>query len=483
MNKRRDSLNATQMAYASLKNLRQPMFKHLELIPGFEVQKNQMKSVENIVQILEKKVGRKLRILEIGAGQGYGTLTLARLGHFITSIEWERENYDFLSLLMKPYPYKENIVSHFIDVESIETALSGNFDLALSLGSLEHIYRCLNLDKQRNFFSFIAKQTSLAIWEIPIFENRAHWNWSLPEDPLIQFNERFYLGEVGWYLQHSRGNKRPLIVTSDKYVLNGESLYEIRESDSFTKHPFTDENSVKRKSFNLGDVIIKTELHPLDLVESSEIFAEAEFLRSIDRRTAKRLKLPKVKYVHNGRYISQFGRTAIKGERVDEVLNLDNSKIILLHFIELCSNLATSGIFPNDLRPWNILWDGERCSFIDFASTDKYDRDVLGLPQILSFLATANYISKGESGKQGWELESSFKLLSTVPSVFLNERTYFYDFTWKAVAVDKGYLESLDYSSLEDSFASVIEKTLLFLSIGFSGRGKSLWQRILQRKY
>lgn len=460
MNKPQNSIEATHDVYRNLKFLRQPMFDHLELIPGFEVQKNQIQAVKEICKILEKKVGRKLRILEIGSAQGYGTLSFAKLGHSVTTIEWEKENYSFLLQLIDGVSFKHNIASHFLEIESLGEKIDSNFDLAISLGSLEHVYRCLNLDKQKIFFDFIASHTSVAMWDVPIFEDRAHWNWSLPEDPLIQFNERLYMGEIGWFLQHSRGYKRPLIITSDKYVLNGETLYEIKQSGSFTKHPFTDENTLRRKSFNLGDVIIKTELHPLDLGEGSEIFAEAQFLKNISRRLSKILRLPKIKYVNNGRLMSQFGRTSIPGQRIDEILNSENYEDVLRHFIHLCAELAHNGIFPNDLRPWNILWDGKRCNFIDFASTDKYDRDVLGLPQVLCFLATAHYIRKGQSGEQAWELDSSFKLLNTVPSIFLNQRTLLYDFSWKTVVSDKKYLLSLDYSSLERSFSSIVDKTL-----------------------
>lgn len=397
-------------AYRKLPLIRQPFYGDVNAIPGFEIQKNQVQEVIKISKTLEKSIGRKLNILEIGTSQGYVTHALSKQGHTIFTIEWERENFEFMELLKATDPSFSKVTNTFIELDKIADAKNLDFDLAISLGSLEHIYRCLNLTQQKNLFECVANQSKAAIWSLPIFENGAHWNWALPDEPLSAFENQQYLGEIGWYALHSRGEKRPLILSSNIYVWNSDAFYKLGDGTRIDDHPFTDGLSRFRRRYKVKDALIKSEIHSLDSGDSSEIFNEVAFLSKNKKRVMKRLQLPKVLYIKKGRWISQFSRELIQGDRLDEVLNLTNRREILASFIELCGNLARVGIFPNDLRPWNILWDGKKCSFIDFSNTSETDKDVANVPQFICFLAITNYIENGKSGPHGYDQKDVPKL-------------------------------------------------------------------------
>ena len=64
-----------------------------------------------------------------------------------------------------------------------------------------------------------------------------------------------------------------------------------------------------------------------------------------------------------------------------------------LHIIELfhliCLRYSRNGFFHNDLRPWNLLFDGSKIDLIDFADTSKRDNDLTGLHQIEGYIGTA----------------------------------------------------------------------------------------------
>lgn len=445
-------------AYRKLPLIRQPFYGKINAIPGFEIQKNQMQEVVKVSKALEKSLGRKLNILEIGTSQGYVTHTLSKLGHTIFAIDWERENYEFMELLKAIDPSFSKVTNTFIELDKIADAKNPAFDLAISLGSLEHVYRCLNLTQQKNLIEYVANQSKVAVWSLPIYENGAHWNWALPDEPLSVFQNQEYLGEIGWYAQHSRGEKRPLILSSNTHVWNSDVFFELGDETRIDDHPFTDGLSRFRKRYKVKEVLIKTEIHPLDSGNSSEIFNEMIFLSKNRKRIMERLPLPKVLSIKKGRWISQFSRQLIQGDRLDEVLNLTNRTEILASFIRLCGDLAKAGIFPNDLRPWNILWDGKKCSFIDFSNSSETDKDVAGVPQFICFLAITNYIWHGNSGPHGWSLREFVRLMNSRKENFKNERAFFYDYAWRRVVSDKKFMSTLDYSETEKAFTQISQR-------------------------
>jgi O-antigen chain-terminating methyltransferase len=48
---------------------------------------------------------------------------------------------------------------------------------------------------------------------------------------------------------------------------------------------------------------------------------------------------------------------------------------IVADILESLRELHAEGLFHNDVRSWNVLWDGERARLIDFADTSRTDSD------------------------------------------------------------------------------------------------------------
>ena len=74
-----------------------------------------------------------------------------------------------------------------------------------------------------------------------------------------------------------------------------------------------------------------------------------------------------------------------------------------------CSNLSKKRIFPNDLRPWNLVYQKSGCILIDFPKNINCDDDASGIPNFISLLLILEYLKVIES--------VSFE---TVTSKFLN---------------------------------------------------------------
>jgi hypothetical protein len=140
-------------------------------------------------------------------------------------------------------------------------------------------------------------------------------------------------------------------------------------------------------TFEFGDSILKIEYASSGDFERCEVQDETSFLLSASDEVKTQLSLPSVLDCHSGRAVSWLQRTAVKGVALTK---LEHSRDPLLSHTILywAYKTSTLGLFHNDIRPWNLLWDGQTVHAIDFSDTSTFDNDVSGLPQIVSLCGT-----------------------------------------------------------------------------------------------
>jgi len=452
-----DLVKSLQVEYTKLRFVQQPMIHSLETLPGFSLQTLQFDSIYTVVENLEKYLGRKLKILEIGSAQGFFGLQLAEKGHKVVSIEWEDENIQFINNLRKTLAEPLSFEIFKIDADRIVDLNEIEFDLSISMGSLVHVYRTLNLSDQENFFTFIKKNSKFAIWDIPIFEENASWNWAIRQDPIEDFKSAPFLYELGRFRRHSRGSQRPLILTSENFAYTGGQVFKFESSQVHTEHPFSDGTQNTRRTINLGSKILKIELNARNQKSAPSIFGEKKFLENKLITEDNNFHFPEVISTNWGVYVSQFSRESVEGIRLDLALNSQNRTEILNSFVSLTASLALSGIFPNDLRPWNLLWDGGACRLIDFSSSDFVDNDESGIPQFFSFLATVDFIKFGSINGGHWNLRPYILNFNKINLRLGNIRHFLFDFTWKEIFSDRNFVERISELSPVDAIQEVIQ--------------------------
>jgi hypothetical protein len=452
-----DLANALQVEYTKLRFIQQPLIHNMEAIPGFSIQALQFDSICQLVAKLEDYLGRKLKILEIGSAQGFFGLQLAEKGHKVVSIEWEEENIQFIKNLRRSFPNPVPFEIFKIDVDRISELNEIEFDLSISMGSLVQVYRTLNLTSQKTFFDFVENNSKLAIWDIPVFEENASWNWAIKLDPLEDFIYSPFLYELGRFRRHIRGSKWPLIVTSKNFAYTGKSIFKFESSQVHFEHPFSEGKQLNRRTINLGRKILKIELHSITKKSAPVVFEEFNFLEDKRIKENNAIGFPKVISTNYGEYVSQFSRESVEGMRLDLALNLQNRTEIRKSLVSMTAELALSGVFPNDLRPWNVMWDGSACRPIDFASSGFVDRDESGIPQFMSFLATIDFIKSGNPSTENWNLQPYILSFNKIYSSLGHIRHLLFDFTWKELFSDKTFVEKISELIPADAIQEVIQ--------------------------
>jgi hypothetical protein len=104
-------------------------------------------------------------------------------------------------------------------------------------------------------------------------------------------------------------------------------------------------------------------------------------------------------------------RPYIAGVSLKSFLESNSSKDAAKLLIQACCNLSKLKYFPNDLRPWNLIYQQNQCLLIDFPKNMNCDDDVNGIPNFISLLVVLEHI--GEIHIQPFDLTQS-KILYSV---------------------------------------------------------------------
>lgn len=105
-----------------------------------ETQQLEFRICENLLKAYTN--GKKLKILELGAGAGHYTEFLARLGHHITVCEPSRELIQLNEERLTHAGLKKQITWFQKDAREVSTSLTDkkSFDIILSMGPMYHIF-------------------------------------------------------------------------------------------------------------------------------------------------------------------------------------------------------------------------------------------------------------------------------------------------------------------------------------------------------
>jgi hypothetical protein len=104
-------------------------------------------------------------------------------------------------------------------------------------------------------------------------------------------------------------------------------------------------------------------------------------------------------------------RPYIRGVTLESFLEFNSPKKAVKLLLVACSSLSKIGIFPNDLRPWNLVYQQNQCLLIDFPKNINCDDDTNGIPNFISLLMILQYLKEIES--ESFETVSS-KLLNSI---------------------------------------------------------------------
>lgn len=208
------------------------------------------------------------------------------------------------------------------------------------------------------------------------------------------FEVRAMLGGFEYLSEPALDLPTPLVLASDHHLLAGGEWFAAADLDRIDDADADADLRTVRTYRAPGDRIVKVECASEDYLERSQVLAEAVFLGRADARLRERLGLPRVRDLGRGRAVVSLVRDRVEGATHPDPGSpvMDAMSAIL----DLVSDFAGARIFHNDLRPWNIVWEGARARLVDFGDSSGWDEDVRDLPQVLALAGTLAAVATTE---------------------------------------------------------------------------------------
>ncbi len=236
---------------------------------------------------------------------------------------------------------------------------------------------------------------------------RQHASISLIEAPrrvlapdlndLGPFEVSAYLGDYRYlaepvFVEGGGGLDTPLVLASDRWLLvEGEWIAD--DDIAWLGDPPKALQEKPVRTFRVpGDRIVKVECTSEDYFERTQVVGEWSFLDGAPDAMRVRLGLPRVHSLVRGRAVATLVRDDVVGGSGDDL----PVAVRLAGIIDVTGRYAEAGVFHNDVRPWNVVWDGNCPRLVDFTDASLVDDDVRDLPQVLALAGTLAAIATAE---------------------------------------------------------------------------------------
>jgi O-antigen chain-terminating methyltransferase len=348
---------------------------------------------------LSGRVGRDLRVLDLGCAQGFFCHHLAARGAIVHGVDFIAENIAVCRLLAQEHP------AHRVtfDVAPIEQALAAlqtdAYDLVLGLSIFHHMICSAGVSAVREMIGALGRKVAVAIFEMALREEPVHWAKAQPNSPRELLEGFDFVHELARIGTHLSTVPRPLYFASNRYwFLSGRiEPFDLSRAVSHGAEQGIYQGT-RRYYINSGQI---AKLYRLDIAALREsnidaIQDEASFLSNVPAAiTAPAL----ISHGRNEREI-WLVRECIAGELLYDLIAkkspLDASAVVrdVLSYLVL---LEDAGLYHGDVRVWNVIVDRGHSRLIDFGAISTSAQDCAWPHDIfLSFLIFAQEVLRGE---------------------------------------------------------------------------------------
>jgi hypothetical protein len=336
-------------------------------------------------------------------------------------------------------------------MQSIEES-SKRFDLVIGIGAQEVLQSKLNTIDYKKVINKLHVISESVMWLFPTADPNNVNSWAINSDYGRDLSELWdFVSEIGTYKIHARNAYAPLVLISDKYLFIGKKIL---VSNKDIKIIYKSKNNYYCIVVKYKKLIIKISLSQ-DKEKIKLMYNESIFINKLSVLTKIRLRLPlKIQYF-TGSYVSYSKRKYIEGVPLTEIKDIESTDLLLSHFLDLTIKYSENHLFMNDLRPWNIIWDGKKCHFIDFEYSSEFDDDNSRYPQIVYFFAVAHLISK-KLDSTFWSPDQVIDFLNTHTS-FRSEPDKYYSDMWLGLPNYSRELLKISFNDIEVGFSELID--------------------------
>lgn len=357
-----------------LPEIYQPIYQHPELSKGVSrICDDRLVHILEVYNSLQEKLGRQVRVLDLGCAQGFFSLHLAAIGAKVVGIDYLEENIKVCRALSEESKLQISFEEGRIE-DVIDKLSSDEFDLVLGLSVFHHLIYDHGFELIRKLVKKLSEAISAGIFEIALCTEPLYWGPSQPENPFEMLSEFSFTRVLDQHKTHLSDIVRPLVFASNKFWFLDKFFGRF---DEFNSSPHVFEQGVYRSTrkyfFGENKVIkvFKTVNNDLRDINRTEILNEIDFLLN----PIAGFKAPEL--ISHGENLTEIWlvRNLIEGDLlIDKLQSLDDvdSQKIIDTILNQLVVLEGSGLYHNDVRSWNVLLSKDgNATLIDYGSISK----------------------------------------------------------------------------------------------------------------
>lgn len=382
----------------------QPIFNH----PEFTAQasrgcKDRLEKIAAAYDYISREKGRPLKVLDLGCAQGFFSLSLASRGAIVTAVDYSQPNINICSKLAEENPeFQVKFLLGSIEPIIQEKIGDHEYDMVLGLSVFHHLIYEHGAEFVFGLFKTLAHKVETGIFEFALNREPLYWAEAQPEDPRDLISDYAFSHQLSMYSTHLSAVERPLYFASNKYW-HIDDLYGVIDHYSNRSHQLDNSyHGQSRRYYYSGENIIKVFLNSKNnTINHAELSNESAFLS----KSVPGFRSASLLTYNCTEGESWLVREAISGRLLlDIIMSGDdyNDEQIIAGILEQVTALENSGLYHNDLRPWNVLiGDDGLVYIIDYGSISESTTDGDDLyGQILSFFILIREIAQHKVREQ-----------------------------------------------------------------------------------
>lgn len=395
--------------------------------------------IYKVYSVLSQKLGRPLKVLDLGCAQGFFSLSLASKGAVVQGIDFLDKNIAVCQALAAENP-EFDIQFETGRIEDIVNNLQPKkYDLVIGLSVFHHLVHEHGVEEVKELLFKLTDSVHAVILELAVKEEPLYWAPSLPEFAYELIEKCSFYKNIAKYKTHLSNVSRPMYVVSNDYLILDDYC---EHFTSYTRVPYKTATAVhegSRRYYSNADVVCKfycfeqSTLSSFELERSKkELNQEIAFLNSPPAGFFAPKLLSSGFDADDGWVVME----RLQGELLLDKLNKDEEidpDSIISGLLNKLVILEKSGYYHDDIRLWNILLKSPKEVFlIDYGSISKSKNDCVWPDNIfLSFILFVKELIVPQKISQGI-LRSASLSPYDLPGKYAN---WIYAF-WKTAAVD-----------------------------------------------
>ena len=369
-----------------LPEIYQPIFGYPEIsIKASRQCEDRLVEIKKVYELLSVRLGRPLKVLDLGSSQGFFSFSLASLGAFVNGIDFLSENVDVCQEIALKFPtFKVKFETARVE-DFVDKIKKDEYDLVLGLSIFHHIIHEHGKDRVNLMIKKIAEKISVGIFEIALAEEPLYWGSSQHRDPRDLLSEYSFVHEISRIKTHLSEITRPLYVASNNFWILNDQIGSFESWKDESHHLAQGIHMFTRRYFFSKEYLIKMYLisnhETIKGIKSKEYENLKEYEKEV--RFLGRLKTPFItpRLITFGKNKNEawLVRESLQGDLLSEVIESKKSYSeaqVLKDVIFQLTELEKIGFYHNDLRTWNvIIGSNGRANLIDYGSISDQPKD------------------------------------------------------------------------------------------------------------